>query len=502
MAEAMGIDPKTEEPVNFDVTDPHFIDEYFDKVLHPHEESGVDFWWIDWQQGSNTKIEGLDPLWMLNHFHYLDSGRDGKRPMTFSRYAGPGSHRYPVGFSGDTHVTWESLDFQPYFTNTASNIGYGWWSHDIGGHMMGEKNDEMAGRWLQYGVFSPINRLHSTKNEFNGKEPWRYKKEVHEMMNEFLRLRHRLIPYLYTLNYRAYSEDIPMIEPVYYHYPEEPAAYEMKNPYFFGENLLVAPITTPRIAGINMAKVTAWIPDGIWHDIFTGMTYRGGHRMELYRDINSIPVLAKAGAILPLTDEISCKQALENPTSFTLKMYAGDNGSLTLCEDDNETCAYEAGKCVKTAFALDWNGEKQSITIAPAKGELTLIPEKRSWKIELCGCTEAAAQDVHIMSGDKEIEAAVSYDYNKKCLVIDIPAVAVTEEITVVFDKRLEIAENRINEMLFAFLDQAEIGFDLKTQLYALISKKKDRFAVINELRALKIEDELEGCLVELVTAY
>lgn len=84
--------------------------------------------------------------------------------MTFSRYAGPGSHRYPVGFSGDTHITWESLDFQPYFTSTASNIGYGWWSHDIGGHMLGYRDDELEARWYQYGVFSPINRLHSSNS--------------------------------------------------------------------------------------------------------------------------------------------------------------------------------------------------------------------------------------------------------------------------------------------------------------------------------------------------
>ena len=106
---------------------------------------------------------------MLNHYHYLDNARDGKRPMTFSRYAGPGSHRYPVGFSGDTIITWDSLAFQPYFTSTASNIGYGMWSHDIGGHMRGFKDDEMAGRWLQFGVFSPIMRLHSSNSEFNEK---------------------------------------------------------------------------------------------------------------------------------------------------------------------------------------------------------------------------------------------------------------------------------------------------------------------------------------------
>ena len=89
---------------------------------------------------------------MLNHFHYLDSGRDGRRPLTFSRYAGPGSHRYPIGFSGDTHISWASLDFQPEFTATASNIGYGWWSHDVGGHIYGVRDDELATRWVQLGA--------------------------------------------------------------------------------------------------------------------------------------------------------------------------------------------------------------------------------------------------------------------------------------------------------------------------------------------------------------
>ena len=148
-------------------------------------------------------MAGIDPLWMLNHFHFLDSARDGKRPLTFSRYAGPGSHRYPVGFSGDTLITWASLDFQPYFTATASNIGYGWWSHDIGGHMFGGKDDELATRWVQLGVFSPILRLHSSLSPFNTKEPWRFGPEARAVMTEFLRLRHRLVPYLHTMNHRA-----------------------------------------------------------------------------------------------------------------------------------------------------------------------------------------------------------------------------------------------------------------------------------------------------------
>ena len=104
MAKANGIDPASKEPVEFDFTDRTFVDSYFDLVLHPYEEDGVDFWWIDWQQGRKSNRQGLDPLWLLNHYHTLDAGRDGRTPLILSRYAGCGSHRYPLGFSGDTIV--------------------------------------------------------------------------------------------------------------------------------------------------------------------------------------------------------------------------------------------------------------------------------------------------------------------------------------------------------------------------------------------------------------
>ena len=125
-AEFMEIDVKNEDPILFDIADSKFREGYFKYVHHKLEADGVDFWWLDWQQGSNSGVKGLDPLWLLNHFHYIDAKKNGKRGLILSRYAGPGSHRYPVGFSGDTVISWESLDFQPYFTSTASNIGYGW----------------------------------------------------------------------------------------------------------------------------------------------------------------------------------------------------------------------------------------------------------------------------------------------------------------------------------------------------------------------------------------
>ena len=174
MCTAMGQDPKKKQPVEFDITDKKFTENYFKILHHPLEKMGVDFWWIDWQQGTKTKTPGLDPLWALNHYHFLDNAKNNNRPLILSRFCGAGSQRYPLGFSGDTTQTWSSLEFQPGFTATASNIGYPWWSHDIGGHCMGKKDDELYIRWLQLGVFSPIMRLHSTNNEFMGKEPWNY----------------------------------------------------------------------------------------------------------------------------------------------------------------------------------------------------------------------------------------------------------------------------------------------------------------------------------------
>lgn len=500
MAEAMEIDPETEQPVDFDICNPKFVEESFRHIIHPGEKEGVDFWWIDWQSGGVSRMEGLDPLWMLNHYYYLDNARDGKRPMTFSRYAGPGSHRYPVGFSGDTLITWESLDFQPYFTACASNIGYGMWSHDIGGHMMGYKNDELAGRWLQFGVFSPIMRLHSSSSEFNGKEPWRYKPEIRTMMDEFLRLRHRLLPYLYTMNHRAYAENIPLVLPMYYDYPEEEYAYHVPNEYLFGSQLIAAPVTSPRIPKLNAAKVKVWLPDGIYYDIFTGRKYRGGRVLNMYRDINSIPVLAKAGAVIPTTDEIG--NADSNPQELCIHVYAGADGSFTLYEDDNVSEDYKTGKCVTTAMNFHW-GSNAEFIIEGAQGETELIPEKRSLVIKLHGikdCTDriSVSADGSALSGSAGCSAA--YDDRTRTLTCTLKDVPVCAQIRLIAE-HAETAENDFVKECFDFLDQAEISFILKDTLYGIILKSKDRTVLISELQAMDLDADLLGVLTEIICA-
>ncbi len=524
MARAMGVDDTKEDPVNCDPASPEYMENYFTYLHHPREKEGVDFWWIDWQQGSNCKVEGLDPLWIMNHFHFLDSARNGKRPITFSRYGGPGSHRYPVGFSGDTIITWESLDFQPYFTANASNIGYGWWSHDIGGHMQGYKDDELTARWTQFGIYSPIMRLHSTKSEFNGKEPWRFKGETRQVMGEALRERHRMIPYLYSMNYRNYREDLPVICPMYYECPEENGAYEARNQYFFGSELIAAPITAPRIKGLNVAPVTVWLPEGIWYDIYTGMIYEGGRTLVMYRTLESIPVLARAGGIVPFTREISAVQAVKNPDSLWIRVYGGADGSFLLYEDDNETCGYQKGLCVITRMTYR-EGERAVFVVEPAQGDGSLIPEKRDYVVEFTGFSDTEEGRTECMglseaesdqaeqrysqvqvkiSGQplSEDQVIVSYRKEKQAVEVCLKQVDTDKELEISLDMGLRARGNVVEERIFDFLNQAEIEFGLKDELYRLIRTRKSVPVLLGQMSAMGLEKELYGVLAELLTAW
>ena len=155
-----------QEPIPFDVTDPHFMEGYFEILHHPQEAHGRRLLVDRLAAGrARARVPGLDPLWWLNHLHFHDLGRDGrKRPFVFSRWGGLGNHRYPDRLLRRHRChAGRSLAFQPYFTATAANVGYGWWSHDIGGHMFRDGTPELYLRWVQFGVFSPILRLHSTK---------------------------------------------------------------------------------------------------------------------------------------------------------------------------------------------------------------------------------------------------------------------------------------------------------------------------------------------------
>ena len=301
MAQTLGVDPAQQQPIDFDIADPKFMQAYFEILHHPYEQLGVDFWWIDWQQGTRSKLRGLDPLLALNHLHFYDLGRDGsRRPFIFSRWFGPGNQRYPIGFSGDSVVSWESLAFQPYFTATAANVGYGWWSHDIGGHMYGIEDGELYARWVQLGVFSPILRLHSTNNPYQERRPWMQDPQFFAAIRDALQLRHQFIPYLYTMAWRNTVAGIPLITPLYYDHPEDESAYRCPQQYCFGTELIVAPFTSPIDPDTRLSRQQVWLPEGQWFDFFTDDDYAGGRWHTVYGTLHDVPVFARSGAIVPL----------------------------------------------------------------------------------------------------------------------------------------------------------------------------------------------------------
>ena len=191
-------------------------------------------------------MPGVTPTWWLNYVFFTDMERRGKnRPLLFHRWGGLGNHRYQIGFSGDAISVWESLAFQPQFTATAANVGFGYWSHDIGGHMPGPVSPELYTRWIQFGVFSPILRTHTTKNPESERRLWAYPDAYFSVMRDAYRLRYALIPYIYTEARKAFDTGISICRPMYYEHPGAEEAYAATGQYMFGDAMIVAPIATP-----------------------------------------------------------------------------------------------------------------------------------------------------------------------------------------------------------------------------------------------------------------
>ena len=442
MARSLGMEPEKKLRIPFAIEDAQFVNSYLDIMHHPLEDEGVDFWWIDWQQGDKTAQEGLDPLWALNHYHWLDSEHRSGEGLILSRYCGPGAHRYPVGFSGDTLMSWEFLHYMPYFTSTAANIGFGWWSHDIGGHYGGERDDELSLRWLQFGVFSPINRIHCCPTPILSKEPWSLPSGTRELAAECFRLRHRLVPYLYTYACRGETEGAQLISPMYHFWPEQPEAYESDGQYMFGEALLVAPITS-HSESLGLGETEVWLPEGRWTDIFTGTEYEGGRRLRMLRDLGSIPVLARAGTCLPL--DACLRNDCSEPERLLLRVFPGD-GSFELLEGSPEAPAVTAfrqtlkspgrleleidmpaqggarsfdlrfegvyaGEC-----ALSVNGKAREIAarrVGGLRAELSLQPGDRA-RLELVWTPETAMERLHRGLLEQMIRLPQDNDYKQR----------------------------------------------------------------------------------------
>ena len=387
MASAMGIDPSTKKYVPFDITNKKFALNYMDLLHHPLEKQGINFWWLDWQQEANTQTPGVSPTWWLNYIHFTDQQREGKRPLLFHRWGGLGNHRYQIGFSGDTISVWDSLAFQPWFTATAANVGYAYWSHDIGGHMPGAVDAELYTRWIQFGIFSPILRTHTTKNPDAERRIWAYPEPFSDVMRDAFHKRYAMQPYIYTEARRTYDTGVAFLHPLYYDWPEADSAYTNKGEYVFGTQMVVAPITKPTDTDTLLAGESVWIPNGEWIERASGRHFTGPQTVERNFSIGQIPVYVKAGAIVPMQPPM--RYTGEKPVDpLIVQVYPlaeGQTTSYTLYEDASSSEAYKRGVCAWTKIEAKQSGDDLAVDIAPVEGSYPGMLEERGYEIRLPG---------------------------------------------------------------------------------------------------------------------
>lgn len=371
--------------VPFRIDERKWADAYFKTVLEPMERDGVDFWWLDWQQWKESKYTPqLSNTFWLNHtfFNHAERQNPGLRPFIYHRWGGLGSHRYPLAFSGDTYATWSMLAYLPYFTATASNVNYGWWGHDIGGHMFHKAqkatDPELYTRWLQYGVFTPIFKTHSTKDPRIERCIWCFPDHMF-LMRDAIRLRYTLAPYIYNAARENYDTGVGMCRPMYYDYPELDKAYETPEQFMFGNDILATTITQPVDSITGLAPRTIWFPEGKWFDCATGSMYEGGRTEELHYTLAENPYYAKAGSIIPM-NPATVKNLQQPCDTLVLTFIPGSDGQLRHYEDDGMSQQYKTDYAV-TTVSKKQDGNTLRVRISPREGSYAGASDSRSYEL-------------------------------------------------------------------------------------------------------------------------
>lgn len=414
VARDMGIDPASKQTVPWVSSDKKFIRSIFRRILTPMERDGVDFWWLDWQQQpTDPAVEGLSNTWWLNYVFFSDMEKNRDvRPMLYHRWGGLGNHRYQIGFSGDASITWASLDFQPYFNSTASNVLYGYWSHDIGGHHMADRIDpELYIRWMQFGALSPVMRTHSAKSAGLKKEVWNFAPEHADILRSTIRQRYALAPYIYTMARKAYDEGISLCRPMYYEWPEASEAYAFRNQYLFGDDILVAPVTAPGKEGYATVKV--WLPEGKWYEWQTGTMLDGGRTVERTFALDEYPVYVRAGAILPMYGD-TVKNLNANDEEILLTLFPGGSDEFSLYEDNGNDKRY-AAEFARTHLKSVRNGNLLTVTVGKRTGAYCGMPAERKFSVKVLASAAPASVTVDGAKADW------TYLGEEFALVVEIP---------------------------------------------------------------------------------
>ena len=439
----------------FHALDPRCIDVYFKLFIHPLDALGIDFYYL-----KEIPTNDLDTLWVLNHYHFYDLSRDYKRrPLLLTTNSLVAPHRYPVLYSGKTLVSWETLKQIPLHNASAMNLGVAFWSHDIGGYYKGIEDNELYTRFVQLGTFSPILKFGSTKGKYYKREPWKWGVKTYEIVKTYLKLRHRLIPYLYTEAYLYAKEGHLFIKPIYYDYPEFYDDVLYKREYYLGSEFFIAPIVSKKDHVMNRVIHRMYIPKGTWYDFVTGKKFPGDKKYVAFFKDNEYPVFVKEGSILVLGDNENLNDTTP-PKNIEIQIFPGCSSSYNLYEDDGLSDLYKKGFYLKTNIDYNYMPNNYTVIVRAIEGKSGIVPEKRNYKFNFRNTKKSDQVSVYFNSS----QIAFTSYVEKDSFVVEVKDVPSIGQLTInCKGKDIEISSLRIiNDDIKSIISDLQIETELK----------------------------------------
>jgi alpha-glucosidase/alpha-D-xyloside xylohydrolase len=331
--------------------------------------------------------------------------RPNERPYALHRNGYAGMQRYASFlWSGDVYSTWETLKTHiPIALNTALS-GIPYWGTDIGGFVpTPEFTAELYIRWFQFGSFCPLFRCHG--RTWKLRLPWGWNtgdpgpveirnyngaaipdsSQLHDtrvepICRKYLELRYRMMPYLYSTVRECTTTGMPIMRPLWLHFPNDPRSVECGDQYLWGKSLLVTPVVEK---GATARRV--YLPPGTWHDFWTNESIEGGRAINRPVDLETLPLYVRAGSILPLGPiKQFVSEKVDAPLSISI--YPGSDATFLLYEDDGTSFNYRNGDWM--GIQMNWNDAHKKLDLALASGSHVLSPEPRAIEVQLSGITK------------------------------------------------------------------------------------------------------------------
>ena len=366
---------------------------------------GIDGWWPDAAEDLSIQSR-LARIRMYWEGPQLE--RPNERPFALHRTGYAGMQRYGGWlWSGDNDGRWATLRNQlPIGLNTGVT-GVPYWGTDIGGFYPTEEyTAEFFVRWFQLMSFSPLFRSHGRTwytrlpwgwntgvlgpdemedRRLDGRTPVRVSQlnnpTVEPILKKYLELRYRMLPYIYTAAREAKDTGVPMMRPLWLHYPDDPRAMSLDDQYLWGRDILVAPVFEKEAAARNV-----YLPEGEWYDFWTDDKLQGGRDITREVDLETTPLYVRVGSIIP-TGPVKQHTAEQVHPPLTLSVYAGKDGEATMYEDDGTTFDFREGEFMKLQSI--WDEEKKRLDLKLAPGSRLLGPSSRQIEVRLIPAGES-----------------------------------------------------------------------------------------------------------------